>query len=85
MPLTDMLWGVINGGMDLNEKITLYQGTPEGQLSIELPLINILRISMQKLNDLKNEFIVETKSNNLNEFWEWMSVRLETKGKTVLM
>lgn len=65
----------------LDEMVTL---TSNGD-SIQLPLVNILRISMVHLTKLLSEFTQETQSKDILEFWKWMEKKLEMgKGKVVL-
>ena len=52
--------------MDLNKKIILHQGDK----SIELPLINLLRLTMVHLKEFIKEY--QKIDPNIEKFWDWV-------------
>ena len=52
--------------MDLNKKIILHQGDK----SVELPLINLLRLTMTHLKEFVKEY--QAKDPNIQKFWDWV-------------
>lgn len=72
----------MSGMVDLHASITL---TSSGA-SIKLPLINILRISLVHLTELRMQYHQEKGAGSLDDFWDWVKEKLEMgKGKTVLL
>lgn len=68
--------------MDLDETIKL---TDASGKSVELPLINLLRILMVKLQPLKMQYLEQTSEPTLTDFDKWLSDKLQMTGKNVLL
>jgi hypothetical protein len=68
--------------MDLNEELTLTDKTGN---SVSLPFINLLRITVVKMQDLFLEYQQETGDSTLTGFNHWVKDKLGMTGKNVLM
>lgn len=68
--------------MDFDEKITL---TDTSGGSVELPLVNLLRILVVKLRPLKMQYLEETIDPSVAGFDQWLSDKLDMTGKSVLL
>lgn len=67
--------------LDLHKNITL-----SGEdTSIELPLINCLRIFMVYMQKLLPDYYEAKQSNNIKDFFSYLEEVLETKDKTIIM
>ena len=68
--------------MDLNERVVL---TNASGGSVELPLVNLLRILVVKLRPLKMQYLEETSEPSIAGFDQWLSDKLGMTGKNVLL
>ena len=68
--------------MDLNERVVL---TDTSGGSVELPLVNLLRILVVKLRPLQMHYLEETAEPSIAGFDQWLSDKLGMKGKNVLL
>ena len=67
--------------MDLNEPMTLTDA--EGK-SVTLPLVNFLRLTVVKMQDLFIQYQQETKQSDIVGFNKWIKDKLDMTGKHVL-
>ena len=65
----------------MDERITLQDKNG----SIELPLINILRIALVKLQPMIMKYLEETPEPTVRGLLEWLAEKLEMKGKNILI
>ena len=69
--------------MDLDEKITL---TDAAGRFIELPLVNLLRITLVKLSPLCMQYLEEDTNPTVRGLFEWLPEKLGLqKGESVLL
>ena len=66
----------------MDELITLHQGDK----SIELPLINLLRLTMVHLTKMLPEYYEQSDDKTISGFWKWIESKIGMgKGTSVLM
>ena len=52
---------------------------------VELPLVNLLRITMVKLQPMIMEYLEQTSEPTVKDLMDWLAEKLGTKGKNVLL
>lgn len=67
---------------ELDDMITL---TDSKGGAVELPLINLLRITMVKIQPMMMEYLEQTAEPTVKGMVEWLAEKLEMKGKNVLL
>lgn len=68
--------------MDLQREIIL---TDKHGGSVTIPFINLLRVTIVKLQDFFMEYQQENKRNDILGFNDWIKDKLGTRGKNVLL
>lgn len=66
--------------LDAPVKLTDKQGN-----SMELPLVNLLRLTLVKMQPLMQEFFKENATGTMKDFNKWMSDKLGMTGTSVLL
>lgn len=67
--------------VNLDEEIELHMD----KRTIQLPLRNILRLSMLYLTEMRAEWHMKTGSANIQDFWRWIEDKLDLGSDKFVM